>query len=99
MSAVRNSDGSVTVDGVTLTATQVSAISQAQALVAAVAPVVRPLMILTGSGRRYGQSGTPRFGIWFDGRNWWYLDANKNHIPATSWKPKNLNRAKFTFAS
>lgn len=60
---------------------------------------LRPLIIETGSGRIYGATGEPRFGIWFDSatNSWHYLGANGRIIPGTSWKPANLNRCKFTF--
>lgn len=94
MPATRNSDGSVVVDGVTLTAAQVTAINSAAA-----APA-RPLLITTGSGRQYGQNGPPRYGVFFSHLTgkWNFLDKNGSIISNSSWKPKNLSRSKFKFA-
>lgn len=95
MSATLNTDGSVTlVDGRTITIADIESIMTAQ-------PAFRPLVIETGSGRIYGNSGTPRYGIWFSELtgSWHYLDMGGNVIPGTSWKARNLNRAKFTFGS
>lgn len=99
MPATKNSDGSVSmvVNGasVTLTAADVSAINNAQLPPAE----KRPLTIVTGSGRQYGKTGTARFGIFYKNGAWHYLDKYGAVIPGTSWKPRNLNRAKFSFSS
>ena len=95
MSAVLNPDGSVTLSGGNvITVADIEAIMTAQ-------PAFRPLTIETGSGRIYGNSGTPRYGIWFSEltNSWHYLDMAGNVIPGTSWKARNLNRAKFTFST
>lgn len=95
MSAVLNNDGSVTLDtGRVITPSEIEAIMTAQ-------PLFRPMTIETGSGRIYGNSGTPRYGIWFSEltNSWHYLDAAGVVIPGTSWKARNLNRAKFTFST
>jgi hypothetical protein len=96
MPATKQYDGSVIVDGVRLSPSQVAAVTTAS-----VAPVtvLRPLSILTGSGKRYGQNGTPRYGIFFNGEHWVWLDKNMKPISEFgSWKVKNLNRSKFTFS-
>ena len=93
MSAILNDDGSVTLNDTTLSASDIAAILTAQ-------PAFKPLIIETGSGRTYGNSGEPRYGMWFSEltNSWHYLDQRGNVIPGTSWKARNLNRAKFTFA-
>lgn len=91
MSAIRNEDGSVLVNGVRLTAAEVEAVKSAK-------PVFRPLLITTGSGRKYGHNGEPRYGVFFNGTSWFWLD--KNCRPMTSvgpWAAKNLSRASLTF--
>lgn len=100
--ATRNIDGSVLVDGVRLTADQVLAISNAQnapAVSGCCSSSFKPMSIITFSGRRYGDTGPARYGIWFSTRTnkWSFLDKNGILIPNTSWKAKNLSRAKFTF--
>lgn len=96
--AVRNANGSVTVNGVTLTREQALA---AGAAANAPAPALRPLVITTGSGKVYGKTGTPRFGIFYDKvlGSWVQLDENMRPIHNTSWKEKNLNRASFKFGA
>lgn len=94
MPAFRNSDGSVVVDGVTLTASQVASISNASA-----ANVARPLVITTGSGKLYGKTGTPRYGMFYKGGKVHSLDANGNIIPNTGWKPSNASRSAFKFTA
>lgn len=94
-SAVRNVNGSVTAvlngSSVTLTAADVAAITSAPS-------VARPLTIVTGSGRKYGHEGTPRYGVFFYNGEVWALDKFGSRIPGTNWKPRNMNRAKLTFA-
>lgn len=92
MPAVKNSDGSVSINGLRLSAAEVADIASAK-------PVFRPLTIVTRSGKSYGNDGTPRFGIGYDAEteSWTYLDENFEPIPGTSWKAKNLSRATFTF--
>jgi hypothetical protein len=92
MSAVKNADGSVTINGLVLSALEVTAINNAK-------PAFNPLTIVTRSGKSYGNTGTPRYGIAFFPAtdSWSYLDKNHRPIPGTSWKAKNLSRATFTF--
>lgn len=92
MSAVKMADGSVRLgNGTVLSASDIAAANGAVAFV--------PLTVLTGSGRTYTtHRGVPTYGIWFDGVSWNYLDENGDPIPGTSWRVRNLNRAKFTFA-
>ena len=102
-------NGCVVVDGVsvTLTAAQVASVAAAkaaQAATLAARTAFRPMTVLTFSGRRYGgitDEMPIRYGIaWatVGGKaGWYFLDKWFQPIPGTSWKAKNLNRAKFTF--
>lgn len=98
MSAVRNSDGSVTVNGVRLSAAQVR---EANTALTTPPPVKHPLVITTGSGKVYGKTGVPRYGIAMDPAtgSYHFLDANWDPIPNTSWKVRNLNRMKILFSN
>jgi hypothetical protein len=92
--AVRNTDGSVMVDGVRLTAAQVVAIGSARS-----PEPFRPILITTGGGKKYGQSGVPRYGIAYDKAtgSFHWLDENWEPIHNGSWKTRNLNRMTLTF--
>lgn len=94
-SAVKNTDGSVTLaDGTVLSAADLAAANSAR-------PVVTPIKITTGSGRVYGKgtiSDPARYGIWFDGVSFHWLDENGDPIPGTSWRVRNLNRMKLEFS-
>lgn len=94
--AVRNANGSVSAvlngSAITLTPADVAAITSAPS-------VARPLTIITGSGRKYGHEGTPRYGVLFSDGKVWSLDKYGAKIPGTDWKPRNMNRATLTFSA
>jgi len=99
--AVKNRDGSVTTvlsngSQVTLSAADLSSILDAEPA----ALPVSPISIVTGKGRTYGTPESPRFGIFFDSEDgsFHWLDADMNYIPNSSWRVRNLNKMKLTFA-
>ncbi len=95
--AIKNSDGSVTMT--TSSGNRVT-LSAADLAAAQAASVARPVIVTTGKGRVVGASGEPRYGIFYDSESdsFHFLDKNGDFIPNSSWRPRNLNKAKFKFA-
>jgi len=99
--AVKRSDGSVSLTLSNGSTVNLSAADVAAAATARVAPpTVSPVSVKTASGRVYGTGSAPRFGVFYDSEDgsFYFLDKNMNYIPNSSWKPRNMTKAKWTFA-